>query len=255
MKTKIQKFIRKANILLFSKNLPKNVVLYFHETNEKELIEIRNIINFFRFMGYKFLTINELSRSLHLQNRTISLTFDDGFTNWLEVANLLSQQKIKGTFFCNSINLTSEELSRFYKNINLKNNIEIMNISQFKVLSKTEHEIGSHTHSHETLSGLKFENFKYEIDKNLEILSKYNEIKSFAIPFGMRRYVTNEQISHLKHNFECIAYGEPGMLFNQKRGLIQRYPWRSEKSFKYNINNISTNTSLFNNLTKRSGLG
>jgi len=255
MKTKIQKFIRKANILLFSKNLPKNVVLYFHETNEKELIEIRNIINFFRFMGYKFLTINELSRSLHLQNRTISLTFDDGFTNWLEVANLLSQQKIKGTFFCNSINLTSEELSRFYKNINLKNNIEIMNISQFKVLSKTEHEIGSHTHSHETLSGLKFENFKYEIDKNLEILSKYNEIKSFAIPYGMKRYITRKQINYISSIFEVACYGEPGLLFNHKKDKIERSPWKVNENFNSNIENIKTNTILFNSITKRSGLG
>ena len=43
------------------------------------------------------------------------------------------------------------------------------------------------------------------------------------------------------------------MLFNQ--GFYTRYPWRSEKSFKYNLNNISTDTSKFNNLTKRSGLG
>ena len=54
---------------------------------------------------------------------------------------------------------------------------------------------------------------------------------------------------------QTLAFGEPGMLYEQKKGLIQRYPWKIEKSFKYNVNNISTNTSLFNNLTKRSGLG
>ena len=45
--------------------------------------------------------------------------------------------------------------------------------------------------------------------------------KSFAIPFGMRRFVTKEQIEYLDQKFDCIAYGEPGMLFNQKRVLYK----------------------------------
>ena len=100
------------------------------------------------------------------------------------------------------------------------------------------------------------EDFVKDISKNIELMNKLKVMpKSFAIPFGMRRFVTKEQIEYLDQKFDCIAYGEPGMLFNQKKGFIQRYPWRSEKSFKYNLNNISTDTSKFNNLTKRSGLG
>ena len=71
----------------------------------------------------------------------------------------------------------------------------------------------------------------------------------------MRRYIKNHQLDYLRGIFDSVAFGEPGMLYDQKEGLIQRYPWKIEKSFKYNINNISTNTSLFNNFTKRSGLG
>ena len=71
----------------------------------------------------------------------------------------------------------------------------------------------------------------------------------------MRRLITEEQVNYLLEKFDSVSFGEPGMLFSHSNGRIQRYPWRTEKSFKYNINNISTDTSFFNNLTKRSGLG
>ena len=71
----------------------------------------------------------------------------------------------------------------------------------------------------------------------------------------MRRLINKEQIAYLLEVFDSISFGEPGMLFNHEKQKIQRYPWRIEKTFQYNLNNISTNTSLFNKVTKRSGLG
>ena len=43
------------------------------------------------------------------------------------------------------------------------------------------------------------------------------------------------------------------MLFNQNSKNIQRYPWQVDLSFYNNLINLSTNTSIFNKLTKRSG--
>ena len=71
----------------------------------------------------------------------------------------------------------------------------------------------------------------------------------------MRRYVKEEQIDYLMEVFDSVSFGEPGMLFSQKKGKVQRYPWKVNKSFEYNINNIRTDTSIFNKITKRSGLG
>ena len=66
-------------------------------------------------------------------------------------------------------------------------------------LVKHNHEIGAHTHSHYKLSNLNFEEFQVEIEKNLEILSEFtNQIKSFAIPYGMRRYSNKKQIDYFK---------------------------------------------------------
>ena len=71
----------------------------------------------------------------------------------------------------------------------------------------------------------------------------------------MRRLVTQNQLEFLMNNFHAICFGEPGMQFNQQKKIIQRCPWKSDKSLAYNITNLRTDTSLFNKLTKRSGLG
>ena len=86
-------------------------------------------------------------------------------------------------------------------------------------------------------------------------LKEFAEIKNFAIPYGMRRYLTEEQKEYLEKQYNSISFGEPGMQFKQEKNYIQRYPWLIEKSFFYNLENICTNTSYFNNLTLRSGLG
>ena len=124
-----------------------------------------------------------------------------------------------------------------------------------KIINKN-HEIGSHTHSHFLTKKLSKENLNYEITKNLEILnSQQLSIRSFAIPYGMRRYIKKSQILYLKKYFDSICFGEPGMLFKHESSKIQRYPWSIDRTFKQNINNISTDTSIFNKVTKFSGIG
>ena len=154
------------------------------------------------------------------------------------------------------IQFTTEPKEKFLSDIKCNDKNLLITIDQLEAIKLNGHEIGAHTHSHKTLNNIEKEDFKYEVSKNLEILKLNNfEPKNFAVPFGMRRYIKNYQLDYLLGIFDSVAFGEPGMLYEQKEGLIQRYPWKIEKSFKYNINNISTNTSLFNNLTKRSGLG
>ena len=121
---------------------------------------------------------------------------------------------------------------------------------------KPNHEIGAHTHSHYKLSNLEFEEFQIEIEKNLDVLKEFsNQIKSFAIPYGMRRYSKKDQIDYLFKRFDTVCYGEAGMLFSQNNKSIQRYPWQMKSTFYENLNNLCTNTQFFNKVTKRSGLG
>ncbi len=252
----LQKILRFINVLLFKKELPSKISIYFHDLTQKEIDDLENIIMFFKERDYKFVNLYQLNRKLESNERLISITFDDGFSSWSNSLSLFEKHNAKATFFMNTIMFTTESKKTFLQNINMDDKTELININDLKNILKDGHEVGAHTHEHHTLSDMELEDFKKDVNKNIELLAGLGIVpKTFAIPFGMRRYVTIEQIEYLNQNFDCIAYGEPGMLFNQKKGYIQRYPWRSEKSFKHNINNISTDTSLFNNLTKRSGLG
>lgn len=256
IKKTLQRLLRIINVLFLKKELPSKIAIYFHDLKQKEIDDIESILLFFMERNYKFVNLYQLNKKVRSNEKLISITFDDGFSSWSDSIHIFDKYDVKATFFMNTIMFTAESKEAFLQNINSNEKTKLIKKIDLKKILKSGHEVGAHTHEHHTLTDMNFEDFKKDIEKNIELLIELGVTpKTFAIPFGMRRYITTEQIEYLNQNFNCIAYGEPGMLFNQKQGYIQRYPWRSEKSFKYNINNISTDTSFFNNLTKRSGLG
>ena len=58
LKRHLTKIIRFVNILLVKNNLPKQIIRYFHETDETEVSAIEDIILFFQNL---VLRINKLS--------------------------------------------------------------------------------------------------------------------------------------------------------------------------------------------------
>tara|TARA_B100002019_G_scaffold88687_1_gene76810 strand:+ start:9381 stop:10163 length:783 start_codon:yes stop_codon:yes gene_type:complete len=256
LKVIIQKLIRLFHIVFFKKDFPKKIIIYFHETEDIHVKEIQNIILFFKFSGYEFVTTSEMSRQLNFDTKLIALTFDDAFENWSNILPVFEQYDIKATFFINSIAFTGEKKENYFLNINKDTNTELLTIKTLKNMSAKGHEIGGHTHSHPTLSKVGETEFENEIKKNIDILSSHNlNLNSFAVPFGMKRYVNKNQVEFLLTKFNTICFGEPGLLHHSDTVKLQRTPWIIEKSFKYNLNNICTDTRLFNFITKRSGLG
>ena len=238
------------------KKFPNQIIIYFHDTQQVEINAIQDIILFFKNIDYEFVTVSKISKNFGTKNKMFTFTFDDGFKSWKNLIPIFDKYKVKATFFLNSIFLTDEGPDVFMRNIGLDKKEKIINEDIIKDLIKNNHEIGAHTHSHFKLSQLDSEIFKEEIDNNLDILKKFsNEIKSFAIPYGMRRYLNDDQMDYLINKFATICFGEAGMLYSQDKLFIQRYPWQTEISFFQNLINISTDTKLFNKLTKRSGLG
>ena len=256
IKNKIQKIIRQINIFLNKKKFPNQIVIYFHDTQQIEIDAIQDIILFFKNIDYEFVTISEISKNLGTKKKLFTFTFDDGFKSWKNLIPIFDKHKVEATFFLNSVFLTDEANDIFIKNIGLDDKDKIINEDIIKDLIKNDHEIGAHTHSHYKLSQLDSKIFKEEIDKNLNILTQLSkEVKSFAIPYGMRRYLNKDQMDYLKSKFTTICFGEAGMLYSQDNISVQRYPWQIEITFFQNLLNISTDTTIFNKLTKRSGLG
>ena len=106
LKVTIQKLIRLFHIVFFKKDFPNKIIIYFHETEDVHVKEIQNIILFFKFSGYEFVTTSEMSRQLNFDTKLIALTFDDAFENWSNILPVFEQYDIKATFFINSIAFT-----------------------------------------------------------------------------------------------------------------------------------------------------
>ncbi len=157
-------------------------------------------------------------------------------------------------FLSNTIN--EKEFKTFLKDTKIIDKEKLINSEIIQKLIDHGHEIGSHTHSHRTLKDLSEEELRYEINENLKYIYEFGiKPKSFSTPYGMKRLVKNSQIAILNEYFDVICFGEPGLLHKQQKSLIERYPWKVNKSFIYNLTNLRTDTTLFNKLTRRSGLG
>ena len=213
LKVTIQKLIRLFHIVFFKKDFPNKIIIYFHETEDVHVKEIQNIILFFKFSGYEFVTTSEMSRQLNFDTKLIALTFDDAFENWSNILPVFEQYDIKATFFINSIAFTGEKKRKLFLNINKDTNTELLTIKTLKNMSAKGHEIGGHTHSHPTLSKVGETEFENEIKKNIDILSSHNlNLNFLAVPFGMKRYVNKNQVEFLLTKFNTICFGEPGLL-------------------------------------------
>ena len=254
----LQKLLRDIHIKIFKKDIPSKISLCFHDLEDKDIQDIKTVVNYFKYLNFKFCTISYLNENISSSEKLIALTFDDGFSSWLKILQYFNDEDINATFFLNTIFFEkNNNLDRYYKNINSNKNTALIEPEQINQLIENGHEIGAHSHSHIALSRLNKLEFRNEISTNLTFLKNYFDIDiiSFALPFGMRRHVKKYQIETLKNKFNSISFLEPGMLYSQEKGLIHRYPWLSSESFLFNLNNICSDTSWFNTITKRSGLG
>lgn len=256
MKKYIQKLIRNFHVLMSKNQLPSKISIYFHETQIEEIDAIEEIIKYFNKLNYEFVTIENFNNHEDNTKRQFAFTFDDGFTSWVELIDIFEKYNVSATFFLNTIQFTSEEKNKFLYDIKVKSEEKLITVNELKRLVEFGHEIGSHTHSHITMKNTNEENFKKEIKKNLDILKDLKIFPTnFAVPFGMRRHTKKYQIDYLLTIFSKVCLGEAGMLYNHTKNVVHRYPWIVDKSLEFNLENIKTNTSYFNNITKRSGLG
>ena len=136
--------------------------------------------------------------SIPKPNKKILITIDDAFSSfYINAWPYLKENKIPFILF-----VSTEPVG--------KNGY--MSWEQIKEIEKEKFAfIGNHSHSHDYLLDLTFENFKKDINKSIEIFKKklgYNPI-FFSYPFGE---YSLEQINYIKKKFK---YG-----FGQHSGVI-----------------------------------
>ena len=154
--------------------------------------------------------------------KKILLTIDDAFISFYENAwPYLKKNKIPFILF-----VSTEPIGKF----------GYMTWNQIKEIEKEEFAfLGNHSHSHEYLINYKFEDFKNDIDKSINIFKKkigYNP-KFFSYPFGeyslkQRNYISEKfKFAFGQHSgvieLNKDKYELPRFPINEKYGDLDRF--------------------------------
>jgi peptidoglycan/xylan/chitin deacetylase (PgdA/CDA1 family) len=120
---------------------------------------------------------------------------DDNYKTWHDAADLFERLGIKVTFYLNTLpirDIASQcEIEAYYDTIDHHENRISLSSEEIRFLSKAGHCIGSHTHSHKSLSSIPSNEAAAEIQRGKEILEEVigSPIVHFSYPFGMRRFL------------------------------------------------------------------
>ena len=167
--------------LLFTKQrLP---ILMYHsilpESDGKLTVAQAELEKQFKYIaksGYSTCFFKDLPEKT-LTQKTIILTFDDGFeNNLLYAVPLLKKYGLKATFFVNTQKIIEGNFE----------GIKTMSFEQLQSLDSNHVEIALHTHQHQSLKEISLEEITLDLQQNIEYLEKNNIpfSKILAYPYG-----------------------------------------------------------------------
>jgi len=165
------------------------LILMYHGfgKGDKYTLPYRKLIKDIQILkkkGYSFFRFKEINKK---NKKSVSLTFDDGYSSNYQASKILDKFDIKGTFFIK----TSKIGNKGY-----------LSKEQIKEINNNKHEIGSHTVNHLNLTTLNDKKLKKELiesKKTLERLTK-SRIESISIPGGVyNKKILRECLRH--YNF------------------------------------------------------
>lgn len=189
----------------------KASILMYHSVGDNGLFftvktsEFEKQLKFLKAKGYKCLKLSELlekknnGESLH---KCVSITFDDGYVDNLEVAlPLLEKYSIPATLFVVTGKYDSP--------------LEQMSTEQLKKFASSSLvEVMPHTHTHRSLLELSFMDMSWEISNSRNLLEESLGIEAnlFAPPKGKFHCGVVEYIK--ENNFEAMVTVEEGLVSN-----------------------------------------
>jgi peptidoglycan/xylan/chitin deacetylase (PgdA/CDA1 family) len=184
-----------AAITLVLPNSQRIPVLTYHSIDDSGSVISTSAETFGRQMqflhdrGFRTLTVAGLSENIRnrekIDERTVVLTFDDGFENFLTSAMpVLQEYSFTATVFavtnlCGGFNDWAGNPGSFPRS-------KLMSWQQLKEISDYGIEIGSHTFSHRDLTKLIKHDADIEISQSRKMIEDAigHEVRSFAYPYG-----------------------------------------------------------------------
>jgi peptidoglycan/xylan/chitin deacetylase (PgdA/CDA1 family) len=211
MKKKIKKIIIKFFCFLFRWTKEKPVVLMYHSVSNDNCLfnislkEFENQIKYLKEKNFKFLRIEDLSNIKNLPNKSVLITFDDGYENvFINAIPILERYNVPAVFFI-PVGLIDNKIGE----------LKVMNWGQVKSLSENPlFEMGSHAYDHVRLTSLDENNLDKQIRKSKTVLEEHLNINIIAISFPFGR-CNKDIIKRIKEGGYYYAFGiEPKILSN-----------------------------------------
>lgn len=155
-------------------------------------IQFERQLAWFRDHGWNFVTMSELyDQSSELPEKTVALTFDDGFEdNYTNALPLMKKYGAKGTLY-----LVADRHDRDWSTLKkahhnsgeLKNEPKLSDAQVKEMLGSGSFELGGHTHTHANLIKLTTDQKWTEIRVPKRALEEQfnTALTSFAYPFGI----------------------------------------------------------------------
>ncbi|MDP3731154.1 MAG: polysaccharide deacetylase family protein [bacterium] len=213
MAKKSYHFLTKAKKNIYNRLFPTAKIILYHRIanpeNDPHLLSVspENLYLQLKFLKENFsivplVQIVRWIRGRKLKNKTVAITFDDGYADNLHHAlPILKELNIPATVFVTAGNIVSGK--SFYWDVETPeaDRGRPMTGEELKKLANCHLiEIGAHTMSHPKLKKISQEEQEKEIQQSKEILEKVigMPLLSFAYPFGGLDSFDNETINLVK---------------------------------------------------------
>jgi len=220
--------------------LPRVSILTYHSIGDNRALftvsptEFAWQLKYLKKHNFQVVSLGELIGKLKnqekIEDKTVALTFDDGYAdNFLEAWPLLKKYNFPATIF-----LSTDFIGRSFTN-SQGVKIGVLNQDQIKEMASSGLiELGSHTHTHPRLEDISRADFIQEVNLSKEIIEQLTgqSCRFFAYPRG---YFREEFFGILKElGFEAAFSVKEGLISNKdnlfllKRNFIYGAGGRSQ---------------------------
>ena len=162
----------------------------------------RNHLDLICREGWKVVTVGELFAEPPGSEKTLAITFDDGYADNFEGAFIpLLERGLKATWFITTSCIGGH--AQWDRPDDEQN--RMLSKTQLLEMSNQGMEIGSHSHTHPDLSRLPPEEQRHELSRSKEVLEELlgKRVDGFAYPYGRYDQSTLEALKSSGYRWAC----------------------------------------------------
>lgn len=255
--------IAKVHLTFFQGELPDTVAIYFHEVEPEQRERLDEALSFFVREGYRTILPGELASPGKPGDKRLFLSFDDNFSGWHGILELLERHDTRGTFYLNTGPIRDRAdpstIANYFTRISYGGADTTLSRAEIRDLHAAGHNIGCHTRSHPRLSKLPRDLWDDEILRcKAELEELVGEpVVDFSFPFGMRRHFSPELRDYCAGiGFRTIATGISGLQHSAHVDPlnIHRTLWCLSRPLEDNLARLRVRSSLYAGITGRSAV-